>query len=51
MLRKYVPRRRETMRHLKPGLTYPSGLPAESKGETGKESEEEGSLNVDAGVM
>ena len=32
---------RKTVRHLKPGQTDPPGLPAGSKGETGKESKEE----------
>ena len=38
------------MRHLKPGQTDPSGLPAGSKGGTGKESGKEGSWNVGTGV-
>ena len=39
------------MRHLKPGQTDPSGLPARSKGGTGKESRKEGSWNVGTGVV
>src|ERR1043166_5243953 len=41
---------RETMRHLKPGQTDPSELPAGSKGGTDKESGKEGSWNVGTGV-
>ena len=38
-------------RHLKPGQTDPSGLPAGSKGGTSKESGKEGSWNVGTGVV
>ena len=42
---------KETIKHLKPGQTDPSGLLARSKEETDKESKEEEKLNVGTGVV